>query len=200
MNVSHTPNSEPRINAEVSKMSTHSDYARENHQSGVWRRWNIRDGSRWFAKNTNAEYSLTPRYSSQAEGGAVGGIFPDSVSALDTDGAHTHECSVHRDTLLTQPYRTRYRVYVTVGCPSVSPSVCPVDSSRLIRICRRHRSERPALVMWPEEEDRRRLVLQSFLVILRAWPIWNESVPKIILNITINLFLSCNQHFGNFKQ
>jgi len=190
MNVSHTPNSEPRINAEVSKMSTHGDYARENHQSGVWRRWTIRDGSRWFAKNTNAEYSLTPRYSSQAEGGAVGGIFPDSVSALDTDGAHTHECSVHRDTLLTQPYRTRCRLYVTVGCPSVSPSVCPVDSSRLTaRICRRHRSERPASVMWPEEEDRRRLVLQSFLVILRSWPIWNESVPKIILNIiTINSF------------
>ena len=27
----------------------------------------------------------------------------------------------------------------------------------------------------------------------------NESVPKIIINDTINLFFNCNQHFGNFK-
>jgi len=27
----------------------------------------------------------------------------------------------------------------------------------------------------------------------------NESVPKIIINYTIKLFLNCNQHFGNFK-
>jgi len=27
----------------------------------------------------------------------------------------------------------------------------------------------------------------------------NESVPKIIINDTINSFLSCNHHFGNFK-
>ena len=27
----------------------------------------------------------------------------------------------------------------------------------------------------------------------------NESVPKIIINGTISLFLNCNQHFGNFK-
>jgi len=27
----------------------------------------------------------------------------------------------------------------------------------------------------------------------------DESVPKNIINNTINLFLHCNQHFGNFK-
>jgi len=29
--------------------------------------------------------------------------------------------------------------------------------------------------------------------------IGNESVPKIIINNTVNLFLNRNQHFGNFK-
>ena len=29
--------------------------------------------------------------------------------------------------------------------------------------------------------------------------IGNESVQKIIINNTINLFLNCNQHFANFK-
>ena len=34
----------------------------------------------------------------------------------------------------------------------------------------------------------------------RLLVIGNESVPKIIMNDTINLFfLNCNQHFGNFK-
>ena len=28
--------------------------------------------------------------------------------------------------------------------------------------------------------------------------IGNKSVPKIIINCTINFFLNCNQHFGNF--
>jgi len=27
----------------------------------------------------------------------------------------------------------------------------------------------------------------------------NESVPKIAIDNTINYFLNCNQHFGNFK-
>jgi len=31
----------------------------------------------------------------------------------------------------------------------------------------------------------------------RAEVIGNESVPKIIINDTIKLFLNCNQHFGN---
>jgi len=30
-------------------------------------------------------------------------------------------------------------------------------------------------------------------------PIGNESVPKIIMNDTLNLLLNCNQHFANFK-
>jgi len=29
--------------------------------------------------------------------------------------------------------------------------------------------------------------------------IGNETVPKIIVNNTINLFLNCSQHFGKFK-
>ena len=35
----------------------------------------------------------------------------------------------------------------------------------------------------------------------RHWhlPIGNESVPKIIINITINSFLNCHLHFGNSK-
>ena len=176
-------------------MSTHSDYARETHQSGVWRRWNIRDGSRWFAKILMPSIHLRPV----------------------TRVRHKEERWVAFSQILYPPWILMYAnvAFIAILCwrshiargqglcngrLSVSPSVCPVDSSRLTaRICRRHRSERPALVMWPEEEDRRRLVLQPFLVILRSWPIWNESVPKIILNITINLFLSCNQHFGNFK-
>jgi len=27
----------------------------------------------------------------------------------------------------------------------------------------------------------------------------NESVPKIAINYTINLFFNCNKHFANFK-
>jgi len=27
----------------------------------------------------------------------------------------------------------------------------------------------------------------------------NETVPRIIINDTINFVLNCNQHFGNFK-
>ena len=54
----------------------------------------------------------------------------------------------------------RCRVYVTVGCPSVRPSVCPLDSSHLSihAADARAQQERAASALRTEEENRDRLV------------------------------------------
>jgi len=47
-------------------------------------------------------------------------------------------------------------------------------------------------------------MINSFDVRLRADLVYrmdtgNDSVPKIIVNNTKNIFLNCNQHFADFK-
>jgi len=37
------------------------------------------------------------------------------------------------------------------------------------------------------------------LIDLHSLHTWNKSVPKIVINNTLNLFFNCSQHFGNFK-
>jgi len=44
------------------------------------------------------------------------------------------------------------------------------------------------------------LFFSNMGMIVQCRPIGNESVLKIVINSTLNLFfLKCNQHFGNFK-
>jgi len=50
-----------------------------------------------------------------------------------------------------------------------------------------------------DDADCRYRCCSKLFVFCSSSSIANETVPKIIINNTINLFLKCSQNFGNFK-